>query len=223
MPKKLIREHRLFLGVFALYIIAGAVGFLFYIQGNEILFFDAHHTPFLDIVFVGLTHMVEGLVLTLIALFLLFVRLKYFVLYNIVLIAVGIVVQSLKHFVFADHLRPSLFFQGKYQLHFVEGLPIFTQYSFPSGHTALAFAVFFLLAIFAQRTWASMLFLLLAFGVGISRIYLLQHFWIDVYFGSLIGICITLVVYIGLQHSIIHTQNKTLNWSLYEQLIKKKN
>ena len=223
MPKKLISDHRYFLGVFALYIILGAFGFLFYTQGNEILFFDAHHSPLLDILFSGLTHLVEGLVLTLIAIILLFTRIKYFLLYNILLIVVGIIVQSLKFYVFSDHIRPSVFFQGKHALHFVAGMPVFTQYSFPSGHTALAFAVFFLLAIFAQRTWASMCFLALAFGVGISRIYLLQHFWIDVYFGSLIGICITLVTYIALQHAIIHTDNKTLNLSLYERLTKKKN
>jgi membrane-associated phospholipid phosphatase len=203
MPRKLIREHRFFLGIFAVYLVLGAFGFLFYKQGEETLFFDRHHTVFLDNFFWICTSLAEWGFLTSIGIILLFTRLKYFFIYLIDISLVG-------------------FFSGQYKLHFVEGVPILTVNSFPSGHTAVAFAVFFLLAIFIKRTSASMILLLMALLVGLSRMYLLEHFWIDVYFGSLTGMLITVLVYIALQKSMIHSDSKLLNLSLYERYLKRK-
>jgi len=222
MPRKLIYEHRFFLGIFSVYIVIGAIGFLYYQQGKEVLFFDRHHNPFRDFFFVCMTRLAEGPFLTLLGLVLLFSRVKYFIVYMVDLLVVALVIGFLKFNMFPDHLRPSLFFGEKYKLHFVEGVPVFTHYSFPSGHTAVAFAVFFLLAVYIKRTWASMILLALSVLVGLSRMYLIEHFWIDVYFGSLAGILITLLVYIGLQKPIIHSERRWLNLSLYERYIKRK-
>ena len=221
MPRKLIHEHRLFLGVFAIYIVLGALGFLIYKQGAETLFFDRHHTVLRDHFFVFFTRLGESVFLTLLGLVLLFTRMKYFFVYLIDLAVVAIVVFFLKFRVFPERVRPSLFFSGHYKLHFAEGLPILTENSFPSGHTAVAFAVAFLLAIFIRRTWVSMVLLCIALLVGLSRMYLMEHFWIDVYFGSLTGILITLLVYIAFQKPLIHRDSRLLNLSLYERLFKK--
>jgi membrane-associated phospholipid phosphatase len=222
MPRQLIQEHRFFLGIFAVYIVLGAIGFLFYQQGIETLFFDRHHTPLRDDIFVFLTGLAEWQSLTLIALVLLLTRLKYFFIYMIDISIVGIVVMTLKLAVFPERVRPAIFFGSHQALHFVPGLRILTENSFPSGHTTVAFAAFFLLAIFIKRTSASMALLAMSLLVGISRMYLLQHFWIDVYFGSLLGILITLLVYIGLQKPMIHSDSRLMNLSLYERYIKRK-
>jgi membrane-associated phospholipid phosphatase len=216
MPRKLIIEHRYFV-----YVLLGAVSFIFYRQGSETLFFDGHHTPFFNFFFVLMTRLAEGPFLLLLALILLFVRMKYFLVYLIDLSIVAIIIGFLKYRMFADHIRPSLFFGQSYKLHFVEGVPILTHNSFPSGHTAVAFAVFFLLAIFIKRTSVSMVLLCLALLVGLSRIYLMEHFWIDVYFGSVIGMLITFFVYIALQNRLIHRDSRFLNLSLYKRYIKK--
>jgi len=200
----------------------GAFGFLFYQQGDETLFFDRHHTSSRDHFFVFFTRLGEGGFLTLVAVVLLFTRLKYFFVYLIDISVVGIVIGFLKVQMFPDHVRPSLFFNGQYKLHFAEGIPVLTLYSFPSGHTAVAFAVFFLLAIYIKRTWVSMVLLCMALLVGLSRMYLMEHFWIDVYFGSLVGILITLLVYIVLQKPMIHSDSKFLNLSLHERYLKRK-
>ncbi len=222
MPHQLIHEHRFFLGVFAIYLVLGALGFLFYDQGSETIFFDRHHSDFLDLFFVFFTRLAEWGFLTFVGVVLLFSRLKYLFVYLIDISVVGIVIGFLKMNVFPERVRPSIFFSGQYKLHFPEGIPVLTQYSFPSGHTAVAFAVFFLLAIYIKRTWVSLILLGAALLVGISRIYLMEHFWIDVYFGSLAGILITLLVYIGLQKTMIHSDSKLLNLSLYERYIKRK-
>ena len=223
MPRQLISNHRLFLSIFALYVLLGAIGFIYYQQGNEIVFLNNHHSSALDFFFSFITQLAEGWSLTLIGIALLLWRVKYALLYLIDIIVLSFVVQFLKHQVFPDRLRPSLFFGAQYPLHFVTGVPVFTHYSFPSGHTALAFGVFFLVAIVVKRTSASMLFLVLAFGVGLSRMYLLQHFWIDVYFGSILGIFTTLVIYILFQNVLIHTDRRWLNLSAYDYLLTRKN
>ena len=222
MPRQLVQHHRFFLAVFSLYVLAGALSFLFYKQGSETLFFDSHHTSMRDIFFVLMTNMAEGLSLLVIGILLLLWRVKYFLVYVIDLIILAAVIHFLKHQVFADHLRPSMFFGPTQQLHFVQGVEVMKDFSFPSGHTATAFAVSFLMAIYVRRTWASIIFLCIALLVGLSRMYLLQHFWIDVYFGSLIGVSVTLLIYIALQKPIIHSEAGILNLSLYERYIKRK-
>jgi membrane-associated phospholipid phosphatase len=75
-------------------------------------------------------------------------------------------------------------------IHFVAGVDILKgATSFPSGHTAGAFVVWTLLAFqFGNRQlFLQMLCLITAILVGISRVYLVQHFPQDVLFGSSIG------------------------------------
>jgi membrane-associated phospholipid phosphatase len=67
--------------------------------------------------------------------------------------------------------------------------------SFPSGHTTSAFAFYSLLAFFIPNKWIKMLCLVCAALVGISRMYLVQHFLKDVTTGMLTGFLIALVVY----------------------------
>lgn len=221
MPRQIIYHNRYFLGIFSLYITAGALSFIWYRQGSETLFMDSHHTPWMDFFFVFITQLVEGISLSVVFTVLLFSRLRYFLMFAINMLIVGAVIIWLKHVVFADHVRPALFFGSTQHLRFVEGRPVLSRYSFPSGHTASAFAVALMLAIFIRRTWISMLLLGTALLVGLSRIYLLEHFWVDVYFGSLVGVTVTLLVYIALQRPIMHRHSLVLDFSLWERLTKR--
>ncbi|MFM7587462.1 MAG: phosphatase PAP2 family protein, partial [Bacteroidota bacterium] len=68
--------------------------------------------------------------------------------------------------------------------------------SFPSGHTAAAFAIASLLCLIdppkplAQYSTGArqLLLLTLAFAVGYTRVYLSQHFFADVLAGSFLGV-----------------------------------
>ena len=66
------------------------------------------------------------------------------------------------------------------------GIDLSADYCFPSGHTAVTFCVAAVLVIFyrAKATPA----VVLAFLIGISRIYLCEHYVSDVVAGMLIGI-----------------------------------
>jgi membrane-associated phospholipid phosphatase len=51
------------------------------------------------------------------------------------------------------------------------------------------------LALFTKNKWIEFLLFSIALIVGYSRVYLSQHFFIDIYAGSIIGVSTTLVIY----------------------------
>lgn len=79
---------------------------------------------------------------------------------------------------------------------FVDGIDIHTgPTSFPSGHTASAFALFGLLSFqFYKHKTLQVIFFFTAFLVGLSRVYLTQHFPQDTLFGSVVGLVIAMTV-----------------------------
>lgn len=70
------------------------------------------------------------------------------------------------------------------------------KYSFPSGHTTAAFSIGIMGSLFLPA--ASVIFIVIAFTVGISRMYLGVHYPTDVFAGSILGsitsICIFLLL-----------------------------
>ncbi len=67
------------------------------------------------------------------------------------------------------------------------------QTSFPSGHTMSAFGLFSLLTLIAgpQQKKRALLLALLAITVGVSRIFLVQHFLVDVLAGAFLGMAVS--------------------------------
>lgn len=65
-------------------------------------------------------------------------------------------------------------------------LACLSDHSFPSGHTAAAFAA--AVALFLSHKKVGLLALLFAFMMGISRLYLFVHYPSDVFAGALLGI-----------------------------------
>jgi membrane-associated phospholipid phosphatase len=96
----------------------------------------------------------------------------------------GLLVQILKRFVFPDILRPSRLLG----LHLVDGVRLYSSHSFPSGHSATIFALCFTLALLTKRSTLKFGLFFLALLVAFSRVYLSQHFLIDIYAGSVIGV-----------------------------------
>lgn len=64
-------------------------------------------------------------------------------------------------------------------------------YSFPSGHTATAFAV--AIALLPEGAWLGPLTLFHAFSVAASRVYLGAHYPLDVTAGAALGIAVGLL------------------------------
>jgi membrane-associated phospholipid phosphatase len=97
----------------------------------------------------------------------------------------GLVAQIIKNLVTSP--RPRLFFKPGQYSHFIDGVSLANNSSFPSGHTATAFALSAVLAIMIKNKNWHLFFLFVAATVGYSRIYLAQHFLLDVLIAAVIG------------------------------------
>ena len=98
------------------------------------------------------------------------------------------------------HDRPYLYFnkQGIFEtITTVEGVTLNGgANSFPSGHTMSAFALYAFLAFcLPSKKIGAVLLFAIALMVGLSRVYLVQHFFQDIYLGALIGTLIAIVWY----------------------------
>lgn len=142
------------------------------------------------------THLGDGVAYALlIAIFLLT---KYYnaLLLFFVSIVQTILAQGFKKIIFPDSPRPSVWFENQegVVLQFAEGVKIHSAHSFPSGHTATAFAIAIMLTYFFKKPVYVYLFFLLAVIAGFSRVYLMQHFFEDVLAGAVVGIFSALLI-----------------------------
>lgn len=152
---------------------------------------NSFHSPSMDLVMRYLTLLGDGKLLVILILLLLLVSFRYFFTALTAFVFSGLSVQFFKRVLFSDFPRPGKYFElsvTDYELYLVPGVELSSWFSFPSGHTATAFAVFFALALLTRSKIGQAGLLLLAIGVGYSRIYLSQHFLMDVVAGSLLGI-----------------------------------
>lgn len=109
----------------------------------------------------------------------------------LVLTLVGV----LKGMFFSEIDRPWGYFEEG-ALRLIDGLEQHKHRSFPSGHTTAAFALYGLLAFWINKRWASVGLFAIAVLVGYSRMYLNQHFLVDVFVGSILGTLIAWGTYV---------------------------
>lgn len=204
----LLRKNSVFL-VLSLILWIGLGTILLYLPKADIhLWLNQVHTPFLDAFFRVMTHLGEWVPYVVMA-GLLFYRLgDATYLLSSVLVGGGIG-QIIKHLVNAP--RPLTWFATNYpdiQLPLVDGVVMNTQLSFPSGHTISCFALCMTLSIILTNHKSpitnhpltsfpliqAFLFLLALTG-SYSRIYLSQHFAMDIWVGMLIGIATPILLY----------------------------
>ena len=159
-------------------------------KGQDVLWINRFHTPFLDRFMVVTTQLGAGFLFLPLLVVLLFVRFRYAVLTALVWIGHGVVCAILKRGVFGPVKRPVALLDNNV-LYFVPDVDVHSFFSFPSGHTATMFCFAFLLSLLIKNRWATIALLLVALLVGYSRIYLLQHFLMDVAGGAVIGVSVT--------------------------------
>jgi membrane-associated phospholipid phosphatase len=117
---------------------------------------------------------------------------------NSILIAVGSIIHILlvhvcKKWIFNGFPRPVEYLKDV-TFHQIPGETLNHWQSFPSGHTTTAFMLATaLIFCIPKKRGLHPILISLACLVGFSRIYLMQHFWVDVLAGALLGICSTLL------------------------------
>ena len=160
------------------------------------------HSELLDTFFRYATHVGDGITPTVIALYLLFFRqFRSFLMMALGSTLTAIVVQVMKHGPFSGMDRPSAFREQLGNLHWVEGLQLNVHFSFPSGHTAAVYSMCLALTVLVGRKGWGVWFALLAALIAYSRVYLNQHFALDIWAGMVIGSAVTWSTYYFLYRS----------------------
>jgi membrane-associated phospholipid phosphatase len=157
------------------------------------------HTKFWDSFFWGLTYLGDFVTIGPVLLLILFTKFRSLQVFYLLLLTQLIpvaIVQLIKFGLNAP--RPSVVYGDQSWFHRIEGVDLHSQLSFPSGHTAGAFAFFSVLCLFLPQrlTKFAVPLFVLAFFVGYSRMYLGQHHFEDVYAGGFIGTLGTVIGYL---------------------------
>jgi membrane-associated phospholipid phosphatase len=208
---KLLKANSFFSIAWILYLVVCICILLFSKQGDSIRFFSENRIEFWDVFFKYGTKLGEEVAYLFIVVLLLFVGYGKAIITGLTGIIVMFLSYPLKQLF--SHPRPKLFFKNLGELkdlNLVEGVELHNHFtSFPSGHTMSAFALYGLLSFMFYKNkpkFAAFLFFP-ALIVALSRVYLVQHFVKDVFFGGLIGYMIGLVMYLILQRL---EQNKNM-------------
>ncbi|MEQ9186764.1 MAG: phosphatase PAP2 family protein [Cryomorphaceae bacterium] len=188
---------RSFLLPFAVWVVVGAGVIILSDQEELHVAINQLNHPMLDVLFKYGTHLGDGLFGAFIVLLGFIYKLRYGLIGLLGLAGSGGLTQVLKRLVFGDHVRPSLALQHMGDLHFVEGITLHAHHSFPSGHATAAFATFLFLALIAKNQSLAFICFLIGLLVAFSRVYISQHFFEDIYVGSIIGTSVTfLAIYL---------------------------
>ena len=213
---------RNFLWMSAVFFIAGLVVLLTTAHGDVVLFLNRYSHPALDPVVIFITDLGLGSYLVAGALLLALVKLRYTIFSLSSLALVGIFTPFLKKVVFPGEMRPMHFFYYDDFHRFIHTAELNYFSSFPSGHTMAAFGFFGMLAYLFGKPWAGIACFVFALLIGFSRIYLLQHFFLDVYVGAAAGILAVLMTAWLLDGLLGLRKSTALNQSLIRMLRRKK-
>lgn len=190
-----INNVNLFVKIYTSLFTIGLISLLIINKGDVVIYLNSLHFQATDVFFKYVTYIGDGILFVPLIIGLLFVRYSYAVIGAIIAVGHGIIVSFLKRVVFKGTPRPTAYFEDTSMLHFVDGVNVHANNSFPSGHTATAFAFCLFLTFLINRKSWGIVFLVLAILGGYSRIYLLQHFYIDTIAGGIIGSLVTIITW----------------------------
>ena len=163
-------------------------------KGDEVRWINGNHTLWQDDFFRLITHLGEGWIFVTVLLVSLFIRFSLSVSILAMAVLHGLVCAFAKRVLFHNgFLRPSALIDHQF-LYFVPGVDVHSYHSFPSGHAATIFCFAVIASLITRNRVATVFFLFVAVATGYSRIYLLQHFLMDVTAGALIGVSSALFV-----------------------------
>lgn len=153
------------------------------------LYMNQYHSDWLDFTFRYITFLGDGWMAVLLAIsFVLFDKKKHALGFGFSFVFSALLVQFLKRFVFEHLGRPYAVMPELISP--IEGVVFHQDHSFPSGHTTMAFmmAIYVMLRFRFSAVWM----FCFAFFAAVSRVYLSQHFLIDILAGSFIGVIFSL-------------------------------
>lgn len=141
-----------------------------------------------DYLFSYATHLGDGTVWIPVAVLTILYRRDKFLLVFCTVAIGTLIVQALKNFIIPAQLRPGSSITDTSSFHHVEWVPLLTNFSFPSGHTTTAFSIFLLGCLFIHKKWIIPAGFAYGLLVGYSRVYLAEHFPLDLGGGMLTAV-----------------------------------
>lgn len=180
-------------------IIVFLLPFIFVPKGDIVLFINGLRNPILDVFFVKASSLGNTFTVLFVAFLVLRFKFKWLAIFFLAFIIQVFLVLLFKKGLYSGALRPYLYFSRSGlgdMLNLIEGVKIRYINTFPSGHTATIFYLVSFFALLSRNKTVSWILMVIGLIVGISRIYLLQHFYIDVYFGILFGTLSSIIAYL---------------------------
>ncbi|MEP6951846.1 MAG: phosphatase PAP2 family protein [Ginsengibacter sp.] len=188
----LYKENRLFFYIFFVFFLASVSILLFFSRANGFYFLNPYHSNFLTIFFTWFTYLGDGFFCVATGILLFILRKRFLSLMVLSSYAIsGIIAQALKYCIV--EARPAVYLKDSSYQYFINDVTLHNLYSFPSGHSASAFALAAVLSFDAKNKNYSIFFLAGAILVGYSRIYLAQHFMDDVLAGAITGLLSSII------------------------------
>ncbi|MGD9928534.1 MAG: phosphatase PAP2 family protein [Mangrovibacterium sp.] len=182
-----------FMRYYLLFLSLGLLLLLFFRHGSLVMLINKYSAEWLDLPVLLLSDVGLGSTIAVVAVLLAFFRIRYALMGLFNLAMVGLLTGLFKNVFFQGYLRPISYFGADEFYRLVTTAEPNYFNSFPSGHTMAIFGFLSLVAYFTGKQWAGVLFFFVALAVGFSRIYLCQHFIVDVYFGSVFGMLATAI------------------------------
>jgi len=193
-----IRQNAYFFIPFALWVLIGGCPLLACSRSELFFAVNGAFNPFLDKLNTVLSAFGRGDVIPFILLSLLLIPAYRNLNYILTTLAFGVIIPLVIYVTkqFFNTPRP-LKYYDELHVHTVPWLDNLYETSFPSGHTLGAFGFFMILSLYMPSSLKpiSILFFLLAIACGYSRLYLGQHFFADVYAGSIVGTLLSVGLY----------------------------
>lgn len=208
----MIRRNSIFLTLSLILIVVLGLALLCVPKGDLHLFLCNRHTHARDIFYRYYTQVAEWFPYIVCIALLLFRRVGDGVFATACMLGSALTTQLCKHLVNAP--RPTTWFathMPDVTLPTVDGVHMNEWFSFPSGHTTSFFALAFVLCILVtsekspitnHKSQIALQIILVFFATlgAYSRIYLSQHFALDVFAGIVVGIGITMLFYVLFRH-----------------------
>jgi membrane-associated phospholipid phosphatase len=203
---KIVKKSVYFTIPLVFFVLSGALYFSFLNKGDAVIWFNNHHSAFGDVFFKYATYLGDGKFTAAIAVGLLLYRPYWFIQFLTAVLSNAVVVYILKREIF-NFDRP-LRVLSNITPTAVEDVHIHEIYSFPSGHTNSTFLLGIVMTLLLKDKKWGIFFFFIAMATAISRMYLFQHFFMDVYVGGLIGVLISILTFYWVDKSNLKNKGR---------------
>jgi len=195
MLKKITRENLWFLIPWLLFVIACSYFCIAYSKVDLHLMSNQFVGGWTDTLFIILTSTGDGLIIIVAIAILLFFNTRMAIQLAIIFIISSIIAHLFKDVLMVHMYRPYYVFNHLHiKLKLISGMYMNEVSSFPSGHSMTAFSLLAFFAFYIRNNYIKLFFCVTAILIAYSRVYLSQHFLMDILAGSLIGVITVVLV-----------------------------